>query len=359
MNFNTRSSIRIDLRSDTATRPSAAMLARMLAADVGDEQLGEDPTTRMLEERSADLLGHEAALFLPTGTMCNQIALLLHCRPGDEVIAARVAHIYNSEGAGAAALAGALVHPIASSNGIFTGSDLTKAVRPYRPRAPRSRLVVIEQTSNRGGGAVWPISTVRSIVEGAHAHGLSVHMDGARLFNAVVASGTSAADFGRCCDSVWIDFSKGLGCPFGAVLAGSKSFIAEAWRWKHRLGGAMRQSGFMAAACLYALDHNVDRLAEDHSKARRFAARLFGSNGIKSPFSKVETNILFLDFADAGVSAPAVVQELRKQGIGLSLEGPSLARAVTHLDIGERDVEEAAEIVATTVATLSRTIATA
>ncbi|MEP9380405.1 threonine aldolase family protein [Aquabacter sp. CN5-332] len=340
------SAIRIDLGSDTSTRPSPEMLQTMMRAPLGDEQMGEDPTTRTLEERTAELLGQESAVFLPSGTMCNQIALLVHCRPGDEIIAAQQAHIYGSEGAGAAALAGAFVRPIEAPEGIFDGDAMVRVIRPARPRAPRSRVVVIEQTSNRGGGAVWPLALVEDVAKRAHENGLAVHMDGARLLNAVVASNVAAQDFGRPCDSVWLDFSKGLGCPVGAVLAGPRDFIAEAWTWKHRLGGAMRQSGILSAACLYALDHNVARLAQDHSNARRLGGLVSQIPGVRLAFPQLETNIVFIDIGSTGCTAPNALDGLRTRGIRMSLEGPQLMRAVTHLDIAAADIEPAAEALA-------------
>lgn len=340
---------KIDLRSDTSTRPSAAMLECMLHAAVGDEQIAEDPTTRQLEERVAHELGHESAVFMPTGTMCNQIALLVHCRPGDEIVASHLAHIVGSEGAGAAALAGVSTQTIDTMNGIFTADQLRHAVRPQRDRSPRSRVVVIEQTSNRGGGAVWSLETVKSIQNEARAHGLAVHMDGARLFNAVVAADVGPDALSKGCDSVWIDFTKSLGCPFGAVLAGSAGFIKEAWRWKHRLGGAMRQSGFMAAACLYAMDNNIGRLAEDHANARHFAEGIEGRSGIKLAFREIETNMVFVDLFETGVSAEDLLKELALRGIRMSVEGQYLLRAVTHINVSTDDVAFAADAVVAAV----------
>lgn len=335
--------VAIDLGSDTATRPTAAMLAAMTRAPVGDEQLGEDPTTAALEARVANLLGKEAALFLPSGTMCNQIALVLHTRPGDEVICAASAHVYGSEGAGVAVLGGALIQPIACPRGIFGPDELSAAVRRPKMRAPRSRLVVMEQTSNRGGGAVWPLATIRAVAGRAREHGLAVHMDGARLLNACIASGVAAAEFAQPFDTAWLDFSKGLGCPVGAVLAGPKDFIQEAWVWKHRLGGALRQSGVLAAACLHALDHHVDRLAEDHANARFFADRVAAIPGVRLDPPDIETNIVFLDLSAARVDAGTVSARLRRSGIRIMVEGPTRMRAVTHLDVSRADVERAAE----------------
>ena len=247
----------IELFSDTMTKPSQAMRKAMADAEVGDEQKGEDPTTRRLEERVAKLLGKEAAVFLPSGTMANQIAIAVHCRSGDEILAPDNSHIFTLEGAGGAAIAGAQIRPIPAVNGIFTGATVDAFVRrPQLRHNPRSRMVTIEQTMNYGGGAVWPMAAIEDVAASARRHGLILHMDGARLLNAVVASNVSAAAMCAPCDTTWLDLSKGLGCPIGAVLAGPKTFIEDAWRWKHRLGGALRQSGILAAAGLYALDHN-------------------------------------------------------------------------------------------------------
>ena len=349
MTHPSNSGVAIDLGSDTSTRPTAAMLAAMVAAPVGDEQLGEDPTTSALNERVADLLGKEAAVFLPSGTMCNQIALVLHTRPGDEVICAASAHVYGSEGAGVAVLGGALIQPIACARGIFDADQLSAAVRRPKMRAPRSRLVVMEQTSNRGGGAVWPLATIERVAARAREHGLAVHMDGARLLNASVAAGVPAAEFARPFDTAWVDFSKGLGCPVGAVLAGPRAFIEEAWVWKHRLGGALRQSGVLAAACLHALDHHVDRLAVDHENARAFAARAAAIPGIRIDPPEVETNIVFLDVSGTGMDAGAISARLRQSGVRIMVEGPTRMRAVTHLDVSRVQVEQAADLLAQSV----------
>ncbi|MGE0715429.1 MAG: low specificity L-threonine aldolase [Alphaproteobacteria bacterium] len=334
--------ISVDLVSDTASRPTKAMLAAMAAAETGDEQLGEDPTVNTLLERVAALLGKETAVFLPSGTMCNQIALLVHTKPGDEVICAYNAHVYGSEAAGVAVLGGALIHPIATPSGIFDAAQLTAAVRRPRPRAPRSRLVVMEQTSNRGGGAIWPLETIRSVAAAARGHGLAVHMDGARLMNAAVASGVSATDYAAPFDSAWIDFSKALGAPVGGVLAGSRGFIEEAWTWKHRLGGAMRQAGVLAAACVHALDHHVDRLAEDHENARLFADLVRGIPGLVLDPPEVATNLVFLDIGGTGRTTAQVVPQLAAAGVRLSVDGPTRLRAVTHLDVDRAGIERAA-----------------
>ncbi|EQD39574.1 aromatic amino acid beta-eliminating lyase/threonine aldolase, partial [mine drainage metagenome] len=238
----------IDLFSDTKTKPSTAMRAAMAAAEVGDERAGEDPTVTALEARGAALLGKEAALYLPSGTMCNEIALAVHCRPGEAVLCEAGAHIVGFEAGGAAALAGVMLEPISGTRGMYSAAQLQAHLRADNLQAPLQRLVAVEQTSNLGGGAIWPLSELRAVAQVAHAAGLATHMDGARLPNAVVASGVPAADFAQGFDSVWIDLSKGLGAPGGALLAGSKAFVREARRWQLRIGGAMRQSGIIAAA---------------------------------------------------------------------------------------------------------------
>lgn len=335
--------IEIDLVSDTATKPSPGMLAAMVNARVGDEQRDEDPTVLELNARVADLLGMEAALFLPSGTMCNQIAFLVHCRPGDEIITAANAHVFGSEGAGASALAGAQFRTVPTATGVFQASDVEAAIRAPRHRSPRSRVVSVEQTANRGGGSVWPTATLEEVGAVARAHGLAMHMDGARLPNAAIASGKPMAAHTGGLDSVWIDLSKGLGCPVGAVLAGSKGFMEEALFWKHRLGGAMRQAGFIAAAGLYALEHNYQRLAEDHENARLFAGIVHGAGGVVVFPAEVETNILFLDLSRCALDANAVAMRLREHGIRFGVEGRTRMRVVTHLDVSPAKVRQAAD----------------
>ena len=331
----------IDLYSDTSTRPTPAMRQAMADADVGDEQLGEDPTTTALQERIAELLGKEAAVFLPSGTMCNQISLLVHCRPGDEVIGADGTHVFTSEAGGGSALAGAQTWPIVCERGIFSAEHVEAAIREPSRHSPRSRLLVIEQTVNRGGGAVWPVQTIEEVAQAARRHGLVVHMDGARLLNAVVASGIPAKVMAAHCDSVWLDLSKGLGCPVGGVLAGSREFIEEAWRWKHRIGGAMRQSGVLAAAGLYALDHHVERLAEDHANAALLAARIREIPGI-TLMTEPETNIVYFDVRGTPRSAKAVTEALLAENVRMGTSYGGMIRAVTHLDVSREDVENAA-----------------
>jgi len=332
----------INLYSDTQTRPTPAMLQAMITAKVGDEQHGLDPTVNELCTRVADLLGKEAAVFLPSGTMCNEIAILVHCRPGDELYAHASAHIIISEAGGPTALAGASVYPLTGERGIFSADTLRAGLRLESRYTPRPRLVVIEQTANAGGGSVWSLAEIQAVAAVAQERKLAMHMDGARLLNAVVASGVSAAHFAAPFDSAWIDLSKGLGCPVGGILAGSRDFIAEAWRWKQRMGGAMRQAGFLAAAGLYALDHHVERLAADHENARRFGEIVAQCPGVALTPPVVETNIVFVDVAAAGVTAVAVRDRLESRGINIGAMGATRLRAVTHLDVNRAQIEEAA-----------------
>jgi threonine aldolase len=335
----------IDLYSDVVTRPSPAMRQAMANAEVGDEQRKLDPTVNRLQEMVAELLGKEAALFLPTGTMCNQIAFAVHCRPGDEIIMEALAHPFNYEGGGAAAVSGALVRTIQGTRGIFLPEQVTGALRGSAYGHSISRAVSVEQTTNMAGGACWRLDQVQAITRRAREHGLVTHMDGARLLNAVVATGTRAAEFAAGFDSVWIDLSKGLGCPVGAVLAGSQRFIEKAWYAKHRLGGAMRQAGVIAAAGIYALTHNVERLAEDHANAKRLAEGLAGIKGITLDPALVETNIVIFDVRGTGLEPAELAARLEAEGVSYSFGGgPTTLRGVTHLDVSTSDIDNAVEI---------------
>jgi threonine aldolase len=286
----------------------------------------------------AELLGKEAAVFLPSGTMCNEIAFRLHIRPGgDEAILHRTAHPIIAEAGGPAAFAGAVLHPLDSPDGTFTGDDVRAALRPAGDRyQPRSRLVSVEQTVNMAGGRVWPLERLRGVVEAAQEAGLRLHMDGARLMNAVVEAGVPAAEYARGFDTVWVDFTKGLGAPVGACLAGSAELIEEAWRYKQMIGGAMRQAGIVAAGALYALDHHVERLASDHANARRLAAGLEGLE-----VDDVETNMVFFAVDDA----PGFVAALERAGVRMGATGPRRVRAVTHLDVSADDIDRAIDVV--------------
>jgi threonine aldolase len=336
--------VRVNLYSDTQTRPSAAMKEAMMRAEVGDEQHGDDPTIEALCDRVAALTGKEAAMFLPSGTMCNQIAILVHCRRGDEILAHEESHIVINEGGGPGALAGAVVLGLRGERGMFDSATLKAALREKRRNAPPQTLVEVEQTANAGGGSVWPQGLLDDVLGTAHELGLKTHMDGARLMNAVVASGVPARDMAAGCDSVWLDFTKGLGAPLGAVLCGSAGFIDEAWRWKQRLGGSLRQAGICAAACLFALDHNVERLAEDHANARRLALGLAAVPGLK--VDEPETNLVFFDTRSIGLAADKLAERVRRQGVVLSTVGAYRVRACTHLDVDARGVDEAIHAVA-------------
>ncbi len=335
--------IEIDLYSDTQTRPTQGMREAMAKAEVGDEQQKTDPTVAKLNERVADLLGKEDAVFLPSGTMCNQIALLVHVRPGEEVICDRTSHIVNSEGGGGAALAGAMFRCLDGARGMYTPEQVEAALKPDNRYNPRQVLVEVEQTSNGGGGSVWPAERIRAVAAVARKHKLATHMDGARLMNAVVASGTTAKEFCRDMDSVWLDLTKGLGCPVGAVLAGTKDFIKEAWRWKQRLGGSMRQAGVIAAAGLYALDHHVERMAEDHRNAKALAKGLAEIPGLA--VEPVETNMVFFDVGATGLDGYRFNEALRRYGVRVSVGSPRRVRALTHLDIPAAAIPKALDAI--------------
>lgn len=337
---------KIDLVSDTSTKPTEGMRQAMAYAEVGDEQRGEDPTVNTLNARAAELLGKEAALFLPSGTMCNQIAVAVHCRPGDEILAAESAHLITLEGAGAAVLAGSFIRGIPTDNGIFSVAQLAEHMREKSVKAPVSRVVAIEQTTNRGGGAVWPLAHIQDVARFADEHGLIMHMDGARLMNAVVASGVSAQDFCAPFESAWLDLSKGLGCPIGGVLAGSKAFIEAANFWKFRLGGAMRQAGIIAAAGLYALDHHVERLAEDHANAQFLAEVISDLPGLELMQDQVETNIVFFSTEQSGRTAREVADQLYTSGIRIGVESTYIMRALTHLDVSRDDILDTGRVLA-------------
>ena len=335
--------IRIDLYSDTHTQPTAEMRKFMAAAEVGDEQQREDPTVNRLIEKVCDLLGKEDAIYLPSGTMCNQIAWRVYCRPGDEIIMDDTGHTRHFETGGPAALSGAMVYPLAGKRGVFSAEQLAQAIRTPNNHFPRSRVVLLEQTSNLGGGSIWPLETIREVCAVAEKSGLSRHMDGARLLNAVVASGVSAREYAAHFDSVWIDFSKGLGAPVGAALAGSAQFIEAAWRWKHQFGGAMRQAGIIAAGALYALEHHIDRLAEDHANAKILAQGLAKIDGIR--VEPAETNMVFFDISELGVTTDTFDRLLNTHGLRVSTLGGTMVRAVTHLDVSRTQVEEALDII--------------
>jgi threonine aldolase len=334
--------VRINLLSDTQTRPTPAMREAIARAEVGDEQIGDDPTVNLLCERVADLLGKEAAVFLPSGTMCNVAATLVHCRPGDEILAHETAHIIAREGGAHAALGGFQIIPLAGADGQFSPDTLRKALHPRTRYQPPQTLVSVEQTANIGGGTIWKKTDLDEVVNIAKANGLATHMDGARLLNATVTTGIAAREMAAGWDSAWIDFSKGLGAPVGAVIAGSRAFIDEVWRWKQRLGGSMRQAGICAAACVYALDHHVDRLADDHANARALSRGLSQIAGVE--VQEPETNLVFFKPDGAGVNCEKMVAVLRQRGVLLAMMDGRI-RACTHLDVTAEMIEETVGLV--------------
>ncbi|HZI12818.1 MAG TPA: low-specificity L-threonine aldolase [Myxococcus sp.] len=328
----------IDFRSDTVTRPTPAMRRAIAEAEVGDDVYGEDPTVRRLEERVAERLGLEAALFVPTGTQANQIAIGAHCRAGDEVLTEGGSHIIQYEGGAVPALWGVQPQPLVGQRGVLTPEQVTESVRREDIHAPRTRLLSLENTHNRGGGAVWPVERFRAVVEAARKAGLAVHLDGARLFNAEVAAGVPVSSWAKLTDTTSVCFSKGLGAPVGSVLAGRADLIREGRRLRKRLGGGMRQAGVLAAAALYALEHHVARLAEDHAHARRLAAGLAEVAGVKVDAAQVETNMVIAEFSRP---SSEMVPLLASHGVLTNPTGPRTIRLVTHLDVSGADIDEA------------------
>jgi threonine aldolase len=330
----------IDLRSDTVTRPSAGMRKAMAEADVGDDVFGDDPTVRKLQDRVAELLGLPAALYVTSGSMANQVAIGAQLRPGDELIAETGSHCLNFEGGAVSALWGVQPSTLEGTRGQLAPEQIAPAVRPVSEHFPRTRLLCLENTHNRGGGSVWPLDRFSAVVAAARAKGLLVHLDGARLFNAQAASGTRAAEYARQCDTATICLSKGLGAPVGSVLCGGADVIREAHRLRKRLGGAMRQVGILAAAGLYALEHNLDRLAEDHENARRLARGLAEISGVSVDAAAVETNLVFADFP---MPVSDALSKLKAHGVLATPQGsrPNGVRMVTHLDVRATDIDEA------------------
>jgi threonine aldolase len=334
----------IDLRSDTVTRPTPAMRRAMAEAEVGDDVLDGDPTVRRLEARVASLLGKEAGLFFPSGTMANQTAVWVQSTPGTEVLLDANAHIIHWEMAGAAALAGVQVRPVPAGEGRLVASarDFERALRPASPHAPIASLACVENTHNGAGGKITPLEELVAIRAVADANRLPVHMDGARLWNAHVATGTPLADFGAAAHTVMLSFSKGLGCPVGAVLVGDDATIRRAHMVRKRLGGGMRQSGILAAAALHALDAHLDRLADDHANARRLASAIGGVSGAR--IVPPDTNIVMIDLPE-GMTSTAVVDRARLEGVWITPWSASRVRAVTHLDVDTQAIERAAEVI--------------
>ncbi len=332
----------IDLRSDTVTQPTEAMLQAMMTAELGDDVLGDDPTVNALEARVATLLGKEAAVYMPSGTMTNQVGIRVHTEPGDEIVLADNAHVYFYEAGAPAALSGVMPRLLAAPHGIFTGATLRAALRPANLHFPRTKLVCLENTSNRGGGACWPISTIREVLQVAREAGLKLHLDGARLWNAAVATGISEKEYAGYFDTVSVCFSKGLGAPVGSALAGSSADIARARRFRKMFGGGMRQAGVIAAGALYAVEHHRDRLADDHANARRLAEGLAEIPGIEIDPETVETNIVI--FKVTTMPAAALVEKLGTDQIRVLATGADTIRAVTHLHISRENIEQVIEI---------------
>lgn len=333
----------IDLSSDTSTRPSAGMRQAMAEAEVGDEQLQEDPTVNALQDLVAELTGKEAALFMPSGTMCNLVAVTVHIKPGDSIVLEKGCHINLSEGGAAARFAGGMIRGIIGDRGVFTADDVAAELSSEGTHTVGTGLICVENTHNKGGGKVWPLENLAAIKQLADERGLPVHMDGARLMNAAIASGVTAKEISSHVDTVWIDLSKGLGAPVGAVLAGPSEFIEKARLLKHRYGGAMRQAGIIAAAGLYAFEHNVERLAEDHANARLLEEGFSQIPGITMVAGPVETNMLYFDVSGTGKNAGEIADALIAHGVRVmsSYRDGSVLRAVTHLDVTREQCEQA------------------
>jgi threonine aldolase len=335
----------LDFRSDTVTRPTAAMYAAMAAAELGDDVLGDDPTVLRLQRAIAERMGKEAALFVPSGTMSNLIAVRSHCRPGDELICEEGCHIYNYEQSGYAQICGVAARPAKGEFGVMRLEQLTSLIRPGDAHFVRTRLVTIENTHNRGGGRIQPYEVVEEICRWARQNGLKTHLDGARLYNAVAATGIEPPRWTKHFDTVSVCFSKGLGTPAGSALCGSRELIAEAVRHRKVLGGAMRQSGILAAAALYALEHHVERLAEDHANARRLADGIRQIEHLQLISEQIDTNMLFFRVDPAWGTAAKFVERIHSRGVWMLSTAPATLRAVTHLDISAADVDRAIEII--------------
>ena len=345
----------IDLRSDTKTQPSPEMRAAIAAAEVGDEQRREDPTVNELERRTAELLGQEEAVFVPTATMANEIALRTLSEPGEELIAEENSHIFLSELGGPAVFAGLMTRPLQCRAGRFTPEQIRQAVRAGdATHTPRTGIVSVENTHNASGGRFWRTDEIDAVVVTARELQLNLHLDGARIMNASVASGVPSADIGRPFDTVTLCLSKGLGCPLGALVAGSAGRMAKARRFKHQFGGAMRQAGIVAAAGVYALEHNIERLADDHRRARRLGEGLEAA-GVPVDLEQVETNFVQVELAPLGLAPEEALARLMDAGVGLSMTAHATRlRAVTHLDIDDDDIERAVELIPAALGALAR-----
>jgi threonine aldolase len=331
----------IDLRSDTVTQPTPAMRKAMAEAEVGDDVFGEDPTVNALQEKVANLLGKETALFVPSGTMANQLSIKSHTQPGDEVIIEASSHPYNFEGGAGAALSGVQFQCLKGVRGILDALQIEEAIRPEDHHFPVTRLVCLENTHNRGGGSIYPVEKMAEIYRLAKSKGLLVHLDGARLWNASVATGIKPLEYTQWADSVSVCLSKGLGAPIGSLVAGSKLFIDRVHRFRKMFGGGMRQVGIVAAAGIYALDHHLERLKEDHRNAKRMAVGLKEFRGVSVDPKHVETNIVIFDVMDTGMTGAQVAEAMKREGILIHAFGKTQIRLVTHLDVSSEDIERA------------------
>lgn len=336
----------IDMRSDTVTRPTDAMKRAMIEAPLGDDVLGDDPTIIKLQERIAAMLGKEAAVFVPSGTMANQTAIRAHCESGDEVICHENGHIIHYETGSPAALSGVMVKGLTGRHGLFTAHDVEAAFRPRSHHFSWSKLVIVENTNNRGGGTIWPLAQAESVANKAHELGMRAHLDGARIWNAFVATGIPVGTWARSFDTVSCCFSKGLGAPVGSAVAGGKDLITRVHRFRKMFGGTMRQSGVLAAAALYALDHHVARLAEDHAAARKLADAIANMRGLSVDMEAVQTNMVFFDVDPALGSAAQFCERLKGAGFWVLPTAPHRIRAVLHLDVSKADVDRAISIIA-------------
>ena len=334
----------IDLRSDTVTKPTPPMREAMARAEVGDDVFGDDPTVNELEGQTAKLLGKEAALFVPSGTMANQVAIRGHTQPGDEILVEANAHLYYYECGAPAALSGAMCRCLSGQRGIFTGADVEASLRPADQHFHRTRLVCLENTHNRGGGKVWSIGQIQDVAAAARKHGLQLHLDGARLWNASVASGVPERDYAAHFGTVSVCFSKGLGAPVGSALVGPKGFIERARRFRKMFGGGMRQAGIIAAGALFALRHHRARLAEDHANAKALASGLAAVSGLEADPAEVETNMV--RFRVRSLPAQQLVDRLRAQGVLVLAVGPDTIRAVTNLMVSADDIQAAVAMIA-------------
>ena len=331
----------IDFRSDTVTKPTPAMRKAMAEAEVGDDVFGEDPTVNALQEKVAKILGKEAAIFVPSGTMANQLSIKSHTQPGDEVIIEATSHPYNFEGGAGAALSGVQFYCLKGVRGILKASQIEEGIRSDDHHFPVSRMIGLENTHNRGGGTIYPLEALRDIHRLAKSMGLLIHLDGARLWNASVAADIKPHEYAQWADSVSVCLSKGLGAPIGSLVTGSKEFISRVHRFRKMFGGGMRQVGIIAAAGIYALDHHIERLKEDHQNAKRLAVGLKEFKGVSIHPEHVETNIVIFDVADTGKTAPQVAEAMKQERVLIHAFGRTQVRMVTHLDVNGDDVETA------------------